>query len=110
MRGALIANADMRDTSTGHAQPAFDWITLPDVQDTLDKNLQRYVVCYRPATTVLVFVFLLSRTGNSLAIWLRKIHIPPEYAEANRRLIEQTLEIQEQGRVVFVDEYVPTLR
>ncbi|KIP10583.1 hypothetical protein PHLGIDRAFT_125450 [Phlebiopsis gigantea 11061_1 CR5-6] len=103
-RGALIANADMRDTSTGHTQPVFDWITLQEVQDTLDRNLQRYIVSYHPATTVLVFVFLLSQSGNSLAIWRKKIPIPPEYTAVNRELIEHTLEIQEQGRVVYVDE------
>lgn len=103
-RGALIANADFRDISTGHNQPTFDWITLDNVHDTLDKNLQKYVVSYKPASHVLVFVFLLSKTGNSLAIWRKKLTVPQEIFEANAEIIERALEMQERGPVVYIDE------
>ena len=84
-------------------------MTLDQVHDTLDKTLQQYVVCYKPAAEVLVFVFLLSETGNSLAIWRKKLAVPHDIFAANKELVDQTLEMQEQGRVVYIDEWVSRL-
>lgn len=74
-RGALIANARYSDNRN---QPYFDWLTFEDVEETYDKTLQESIAFYKPAQQVLVFVFLLSPTGNSLAMWRRKIPIPDD--------------------------------
>ncbi|KDQ64673.1 hypothetical protein JAAARDRAFT_118061 [Jaapia argillacea MUCL 33604] len=74
-KGALFANADFRPV--GHPQePAFDWIIFDQLQLTMDRILQESVAHYDPATQVIVFVFLLSPTGNSMAIWRRKLTVP----------------------------------
>lgn len=56
-------------------QPAFDWITVTYLHKTLDRILQESVVCYDPASQVIVFVFLLSKSGNSMAVWRKKINL-----------------------------------
>ncbi|KAG8726291.1 hypothetical protein FRC12_023535 [Ceratobasidium sp. 428] len=56
---------------------AFDWITLKDAQKTLEPVLQKAIIQTDPATSVLVIVFLLSSSLNSLAIWRKCISIPP---------------------------------
>ncbi|KAI0765509.1 hypothetical protein BC629DRAFT_1253961, partial [Irpex lacteus] len=77
-RGALITNADYRTNASpgGPTQPAFDWLTLPQVHQTCDRIFQESVVTYKPHTQVVVFVFLLSNSGNSMAVWRRKVPIP----------------------------------
>lgn len=42
----------------------------------MDRTLQESVAFYDPAVQVVVFVFLLSESGNSMAIWRRKINVP----------------------------------
>ncbi|KAF7301511.1 hypothetical protein MIND_00716500 [Mycena indigotica] len=73
-RGALIANADYRPPNHPD-EPAFDWLTFDQLQPSRDKILQESVALYDPAATTLVFVFLPSKSGNSLAMWRRKIPI-----------------------------------
>ncbi|KAG8989474.1 hypothetical protein FRB90_002219 [Tulasnella sp. 427] len=75
-RGALFANADFRPWKSPD-EPGFDWLTFDEVQETLDKTLQESIATYDPATTALVFVFLVSKSGSSVAIWRRKVSIPP---------------------------------
>jgi len=74
----------------------------------MDRILQESVVFYDPAVQVIVFVFLPSKSGNSVAMWRRKIKVPN-----NTRLMLQaeiTLAIaslrKEKHYVVHVDEYV----
>ena len=74
-RGALFVNADYAPPGSPH-EPAFDWITIDQLKDTLDKILQESVALYDPAKLVIVFIFLLSKSGNSMAIWRRKIPVP----------------------------------
>jgi hypothetical protein len=74
-RGALFVNADYASPETPH-EPAFDWVTIDQLRDTLDKILQESVALYDPAKQVIVFIFLLSKSGNSMAIWRRKIPVP----------------------------------
>jgi len=57
-------------------EPVFDWLTLEQAQKTHDRNLQESMATYDPATTTLVFVFLVSPSYNSVAIWRRKLSIP----------------------------------
>lgn len=70
-RGALFTNARYYPGK----QPAFDWITLDDLK-TSDKNIRGSVESYDPAVQVVVFVFLPSVTGNSVAMWMRKPDVP----------------------------------
>ncbi len=71
-RGALFVNAGFRP-SHAPEQPAFDWLTYDQIHPTFDRTLQESIAYYDVNTQVLVFVFLLSKTGNSMAIWRRKI-------------------------------------
>ncbi|KAH8830680.1 hypothetical protein DL96DRAFT_1593939 [Flagelloscypha sp. PMI_526] len=107
-RGALFTNADFH-MKEHPKMPVFDWLTFDDVQKTKDRILQESVAFYDPAVQVIVFVFLPSKTGNSIAIWRRKIAVPN-----NTRLIYQReIAIAKSGLrrdleyVVHVDE-IPT--
>ncbi|EJD01190.1 uncharacterized protein FOMMEDRAFT_147792 [Fomitiporia mediterranea MF3/22] len=74
-RGALFANADYRSPSAP-LEPAFDWLTFDKVQATKDKILQESLAYYNPSAQILVFVFLLSPSKKSMAIWRRKLPLP----------------------------------
>lgn len=76
MRGAVICNADYHPEGNPD-DLAFDWITYKDAQKTLESTLQKAVARTDPATTVLVVVFLLSPSLNSLAIWRKSLQIAP---------------------------------
>lgn len=71
--------------------------------------MQESAAFYDPSSQVIVFVFLPSKSGNSVAIWRRKINVPN-----NMRLMlqaEVSLALAalryEEDYVVHVDEYVP---
>ncbi|OBZ77150.1 hypothetical protein A0H81_04073 [Grifola frondosa] len=110
-RGALIANADFRaDSPLGvPAQPAFDWITLDDLQSTLDRVFQESVAFYDPAFQVIVFVFLLSPTGNSMAVWRRRLPVPESLRNAYQREILLAKRDLPDDYPVYVDE-LPTVQ
>ena len=74
-RGALFTNADFRSTIHSN-EPAFDWLTFDQLQPSMDRILQESVAFYDPAVEVLIFVFLPSENGNSVAMWRRKIKVP----------------------------------
>jgi hypothetical protein len=73
-RGALFSNAEYTPASS--YDMAFDWLSFPYLQYTRDKTLQESVLFYKPAEEVVVFIFLLSPSRNSMAVWRRKIPIP----------------------------------
>lgn len=102
----MFANAGYLDnvTQSGLIQPAFDWLTHEEIVSTNDRILQESVVCYKPAFQVIVFVFLLSKTGRSMAIWRRKLPVPDTLRIANRDAIVHALEGLSQERLVYVDE------
>ncbi|KZT66026.1 hypothetical protein DAEQUDRAFT_768385 [Daedalea quercina L-15889] len=104
-RGALVANADYRVPGT--AQPAFDWITISQLQSTLDRVLQESVALYDPAMQVIVFVFLLSQTGNSMAVWRRKLAVPESLRTAHEQEIQETKEDLDDDYPVYVEELPP---
>lgn len=74
-RGALFVNADYRSPKNPN-EPAFDWLTFDQLQKTRDKILQESVAFYDPAAQVIVFIFLPSPSGNSVAVWRRRINVP----------------------------------
>ncbi|KDQ29082.1 hypothetical protein PLEOSDRAFT_1112085 [Pleurotus ostreatus PC15] len=74
-RGALIVNAAYR-SPTSPNEPSFDWLTFDELQATMDKTIQTSAAFYDPSIQVIVFVFLPSKSGNSVAMWRRKIRVP----------------------------------
>ncbi|KAI9063224.1 hypothetical protein FKP32DRAFT_1592688 [Trametes sanguinea] len=105
-RGALFFNADYRvpsPTPGGPPQPAYDWVTLDKIQRTLDATLQESVALYDPAFQVIVFVFLLSPSGNSMALWRRKLAVPDSLREEHRDDI-LAVKAELKDYPVYVDE------
>ena len=74
----------------------------------MDKTLQESVAFYDPARFAMAFVFLPSQSGNSVAIWRRKINVPESARQKYRTQIEAAVKLlREPGEyVVMVDEYV----
>jgi hypothetical protein len=104
-RGALFVNADYMPPQSSQ-EPAFDWVTIDQLEDTLDKILQESVALYDPAKQVVVFIFLLSKSGNSMAIWRRKIPVPEILQAAYKGHIAETKAGLEQNHPVYVEELV----
>jgi hypothetical protein len=90
------------------SQPVFDWLTFDQLQGTMDKVMQESVVFYNPAAQVIVFVLLPSKSGNSVAMWRRKIRIPNNTRLMYQQHITQALAglKKEMDYVVYVDRYV----
>lgn len=76
----------------------------------MDRTLQESVAFYDPAVQVVVFVFLPSKSGNSLAIWRRRIAIPNSVRLAYQAQITQAMAAVSRDYVVHVDEYVVSTR
>jgi hypothetical protein len=102
-RGALFVNADYAAPRSPH-EPAFDWMTIDQLRATVDKILQESVALYDPAKQVIVFIFLLSKSGNSMAIWRRKIPVPELLQTAYKGPITETKAALEPDCPVFVEE------
>ena len=66
--------------------------------------MQEAVALYDPGVQVIVYVFLLSKTGNSLAVWKRKLKIPEDVQEVHAEDIEMTKELLDPHYPVYVDE------
>jgi hypothetical protein len=99
-----MANADFRPLRSPN-EPAFDWVTFDDVVDTHDRTLQESMAFYDPESQVLVFVFLLSRSGHSLAMWRRKLPVPNAVRNQNgREIAKVTNNLAKRKYVVTVDE------
>lgn len=104
-RGALIVNAAYRPVHSPN-EPTFDWVTWNQIQLTMDRILQESVGYYNPTTHIIVFVFLPSASGNSVAIWRRKLPIPSNILLAYQAQITQAMASLRKDYPVFVDEYV----
>ena len=87
-------------------QPVFDWITLQDASNTLDSTLQRSILRYNPAEKAVVFVYLLSRSGNSMAMWRRKCPIQEGVRERYQGVIDRAVQSLDTRAVILVDECV----
>jgi len=105
-RGALMFNADFRLPAAPGApnQPAFDWVPIEQLQYTYDRILQESVALYDPASQVIVFVFLLSRSGNSMAVWRRKLAIPENLRHTYEQDIAMTKGRLQEDYPVYVEE------
>lgn len=67
--------------------------------------MQESVKLYDPAFQVIVFVFLLSPSGNSMALWRRKLEVPDSVRDA---YYEDILQVEAELKTypVYVDELV----
>ncbi|KAA1466285.1 hypothetical protein DENSPDRAFT_831093 [Dentipellis sp. KUC8613] len=106
-RGALVVNADYRMDSHSDVPP-FDWLTYESAVDTRDKLIQESIGFYDPAMQVIVFIFLPSKTRNSIAMWRRKITVPNSVRLAHVREIELAKAALRKDYPVFVDELPPS--
>ncbi|KAF9221934.1 hypothetical protein BS17DRAFT_784184 [Gyrodon lividus] len=106
-RGALIVNADYRPSHSPN-EPAFDWITWKKIQPTMDRVLQESVGYYNPTIHIVVFVFLPSPSGNSVAIWRRKLPIPNNIRLAYQAQITQAIASLQKEYPVLVEELPAT--
>jgi hypothetical protein len=101
-RGALFINASYDSPSGGG--PALDWLGYDDVVETRDRLLQESVGFYDPSMQVIVFVFLPSKSGNSLAMWRRKVAVPNSVRLAHLREIDLAKAALRRDYPVLVDE------
>ena len=102
-RGALLSNAAVLDHS---ADPTFDWMTLCEARRTRDRILQKSMVTYNPSQQVIVFVFLLSDSGNSMAVWRCKCPIPEHVRVTRQGDLERAIMSLPTDVTVYVDECV----
>lgn len=103
----MFTNANFRMEEHPN-EPVFDWLTFDQLRSTMDLILQESVIAYDPAMQVIIFVYLPSESGNSVAMWRRKVLVPN-----NTRLrFQQEIIIAKAGLrkdkdyIVHVDEYV----
>lgn len=85
---------------------ALDWMTWDQIQPTMDRNLQVSVGYYNPTTHVIVIVYLPSPSGNSVAIWRRKLPIPDNIRLSHQAQITQVMSSLNKPYIVHVEEYV----
>ncbi|KAH7344870.1 hypothetical protein B0J17DRAFT_702425 [Rhizoctonia solani] len=103
VKGAIMTNAGYHAPEWPDS-PAYDWITFDDARKTGDKILQESIAFTDPSTTTLVFIFLMSRSGESMAIWRRKFTVPPsEQLSRNLELRKVAYEAQRRGQVYEID-------
>ncbi|KAF8179659.1 hypothetical protein BJ912DRAFT_982421 [Pholiota molesta] len=104
-RGAFFINAAFRLYQRSN-EPELDWLTFDQLQGTKDKTLQESTAFYNPARVVVVFVYLPSPTGNSMAIWRRKISVPDDAREKYESPIHAVVTKlrSDKDYVVIVDE------
>lgn len=107
-RGALFVNVTFRLENHPN-MPVFDWLTFDELQATTDNVIQESLLTCDPAAQVIIFVYLPSPTGNSVAMWRRKVLVPN-----NTRLrFQQEIMIAKAGLrkdkdyVIHVDELPP---
>ena len=101
-RGALFINAAY-DSPTGGG-PGLYWLMYDDVVETRDRLLQESVGFYDPSIQVVVFVFLPSKSGNSLAMWRRKVTVPDSIRLTHLREIDLVKVTLRKDYPVLVDE------
>ena len=102
-RGALFVNASYESPSGGG--PSLCWLTYEDVVETRDRLLQESVGHYDPSMQVIVFVFLPSKSGNSLAMWRRKVPVPESIRLTNLDEIDLAKAASRKDYTVLVDEW-----
>lgn len=109
VKGAIMTNAGYY-APEWPVTPAYDWISFDDARSTGDKVLQESIAFTDPSTTTLVFIFLVSRSGESMAIWRRKFTVPPsELLRRQSDLRRVSLDAQRRGLVYQIDLNPPRM-
>ncbi|CAE6400263.1 unnamed protein product [Rhizoctonia solani] len=109
VKGAIMTNAGYHAPEWPDS-PAYDWITFDDARTTGDKVLQESIAFADPSKTTLVFIFLMSRSGESMAIWRRKFTVPPsEQLRRNLELRKVAYEAQKRGQIYEIDLNPPMM-
>ncbi|CEL57844.1 hypothetical protein RSOLAG1IB_02588 [Rhizoctonia solani AG-1 IB] len=109
VKGAIMTNAGYHAPEWPDS-PAYDWITFDDARKTGDKVLQESIAFSDPSKTTLVFIFLMSRSGESMAIWRRKFTVPPsEQLRRNLELRKVAYDAQKRGQIYEIDLSPPTM-
>ncbi|KZV65801.1 hypothetical protein PENSPDRAFT_586245 [Peniophora sp. CONT] len=98
-RGALIVNA----TTFFPPVPKFDWLSYHDAKETLDKRIQESIVTYDPTKHAIIMVFLPSDSGNSAAVWRRRVEVPGSARSNHKKEIRSKPKVVVE-KTVFVDE------
>ncbi|QRV91482.1 hypothetical protein RhiJN_19500 [Ceratobasidium sp. AG-Ba] len=107
IKGAIMTNAGYHVPEWPES-PAFDWITFEDAQRSYDKTLQESIAYSDPGLTTVVFIFLMSRSGESMAIWRRKFAVPAsERLRRDLELRKVGLEAQKRGQVYAIELSAP---
>jgi len=85
----------------------FDWMTFDQARGTMDETFQAAIATYDPRTIAIVYVILLSKTGNSVGVWRKKLKIPSEIYGAYRGDIEHTINLLSEKRHICAVETMP---
>jgi hypothetical protein len=100
-----MVNADYHPTESP-SQFAVDWMTFDQLRQSRDRILQESVAFYDPAMQGIVFVCLPSKTGNSVAMWRRKVKVPNNVRLGYQQHIKVAMGALRKEYVVHVDECV----
>lgn len=89
-------------------EPAFDWLTFPHIQGTMDKILQESSAFYDPTRVVMVILYLPSQSGKSVATWRMKIDVPDDARAKYKEYIAPITKMLRDPKdyVVMLDEWV----
>lgn len=70
----------------------------------MDRTMQESLAFYDPNAQIVVFVFLLSKTQNSMAIWRRKLPLPDNLRLTYGPQLKQTIAGLQATYPIHVDE------
>ncbi|KAF5321305.1 hypothetical protein D9619_000998 [Psilocybe cf. subviscida] len=104
-RGVLFVNVVFR-MEDHPKEPAFDWLTFPHIQGTMDKTLQESAAFYDPTRVVMVILYLPSQSGRSVAAWRMKIDVPDDARAKYKEYIAPITKMLREPKdyVVMLDE------
>lgn len=104
--GALFVNVTFR-LNNYPDKPVFDWLGYKQVQVSADQILQGSILATDPADQTVIFVYLLSRTGNSVAMWRRKLQVPKEVRQKHLQALKKVKAgLRLDKELIYDDEYV----
>ncbi|KAG6878258.1 hypothetical protein C0993_010030 [Termitomyces sp. T159_Od127] len=107
-RGALFVNVTFR-LMEHPDKPVFDWLGYKQVQKSRDRILQHSILAIDPAEQTVIFVYLLSRTGNSVAMWRRKLQVPKDIQQKHLQALKKVKAgLRPDKDLIYVDELPPS--
>ncbi|KAG6880429.1 hypothetical protein C0992_000031 [Termitomyces sp. T32_za158] len=106
-RGALFINVEFR-LKEYPDKPVFDWLGYKQVRKSADRILQQSILVTDPAEETVVFVYLLSRTGNSVAMWRRKLHVTKDIRQKYLKALKKVKAGLRPDEDIWDDELPPS--